>query len=263
MWKALTSIAHPLPGIALLPLVILFFGTGTASILMIVIHAVLWPMVINFNAGFSSVKQTYIDLGRNYEYGRMGIIRHILIPSSWVYVVAGLRIAWARSWRAVISAEMVFGVIGAYGGLGWYIFNKRVFMDTPGMYAGLLVLIIIGPRHRGYGLRFTREARTSCYWGSQMSTMVCFEGVSFSYCTEGNKNQVFSGLDLSIPAGEFTCILGNSGCGKSTLLRLAAGFEVQDHGIILIDGKAVTSPGMDRAMVLPGVRPAPSVEDGI
>ena len=142
--EALTSIAHPLPGIALLPLVILFFGTGTASILMIVIHAVLWPMVINFNAGFSSVKQTYIDLGRNYEYGRMGIIRHILIPSSWVYVVAGLRIAWARSWRAVISAEMVFGVIGAYGGLGWYIFNKRVFMDTPGMYAGLLVLIIIG-----------------------------------------------------------------------------------------------------------------------
>ncbi len=82
-----------------------------------------------------------------------------------------------------------------------------------------------------------------------MSTMVCFEGVSFSYCTEGNKNQVFSGLDLSIPAGEFTCILGNSGCGKSTLLRLAAGFEVQDLGTILIDGKAVTSPGMDRAMV--------------
>ncbi len=142
--EVLTSIAHPLPGIALLPLVILWFGTGTLSIFFIVIHAVLWPMVINFNAGFSSVNRTFLDIGRNYEYGRWGLIIHVLIPSSWSYMVAGLRIAWARSWRAVISAEMVFGVIGLYGGLGWYIFNKRVFMDTSGMYAGLLVLIIIG-----------------------------------------------------------------------------------------------------------------------
>ncbi len=142
--EVMTSIAHPLPGIALLPLVILWFGTGTLSIFAIVIHAVLWPMVINFNAGFASVNRTFLDIGRNYEYRRWGLIVHILIPSSWSYMVAGLRIAWARSWRAVISAEMVFGVIGIYGGLGWYIFNKRVFMDTSGMYAGLLVLIIIG-----------------------------------------------------------------------------------------------------------------------
>ncbi len=140
----MTAIAHPLPGIALLPLVILWFGTGTLSVICIIVHSVTWPMVINMRSGFRAVHRNYIDVGQNYGFGRWGIMRYIIMPGSWSYIFAGIRIAWARSWRAVISAEMVFGVIGVYGGLGWYIFNKRVFMDTPGMYAGILVLIIIG-----------------------------------------------------------------------------------------------------------------------
>jgi len=39
---------------------------------------------------------------------------------------------------------MIFGATGGKGGIGWYIFNKRVFMDTPGLFAGLIVIIIIG-----------------------------------------------------------------------------------------------------------------------
>jgi len=51
----LTSMAHPLPGLALLPLIIMWFGTGTNAILAIIVHSALWPMLLNLLTGFSAV----------------------------------------------------------------------------------------------------------------------------------------------------------------------------------------------------------------
>ena len=56
-------------------------------------------------------------------------------------------------------------------------------------------------------------------------------------------------LNLEIRDNEFVTVIGPSGCGKTTLLRIAAGLETADAGRILIDGKAVTGPGPERAMV--------------
>ncbi|HHT49900.1 MAG TPA: ABC transporter permease subunit [Eubacteriaceae bacterium] len=138
------SIFHPLPGIALLPLIILWIGTGYKAVVFIIIHSVLWPMILNMVAGFKAIPQVYKKIGRNYEFSTGKIISKIYIPASLPYIIAGLKIGWARAWRAAISAEMIFGATGGKGGIGWYIFNKRVFMDTPGLFAGLIVIIIIG-----------------------------------------------------------------------------------------------------------------------
>ncbi|MEO7497858.1 MAG: ABC transporter ATP-binding protein [Massilia sp.] len=56
-------------------------------------------------------------------------------------------------------------------------------------------------------------------------------------------------ISLSIPRGQFTCLLGPSGCGKSTLLNAIAGFAPPSSGSILADGVAVTGPGPERGMV--------------
>jgi len=140
----LTAVFHPLAGIALLPVVILWFGTGALSIIFIIIHSVVWPMVTNLLSGYRSIPEPYKIVGKNYELSSYRMFFKITIPGSFPYILAGLKISWARAWRAMISAEMIFGAVFGSGGVGWFIFSKRVFMDTPGMFAGIIVVIIIG-----------------------------------------------------------------------------------------------------------------------
>lgn len=63
------------------------------------------------------------------------------------------------------------------------------------------------------------------------------------------KFYALGGVNLNIEAGEFFVILGPSGCGKSTFLDLIGGLTKPDEGEILIDGKPITGPSLDRAIV--------------
>src|SRR5207302_4367137 len=56
-------------------------------------------------------------------------------------------------------------------------------------------------------------------------------------------------ISLTVPDGQFACIVGPSGCGKSTLLMVAAGLVTPTEGEVLVDGKPATAPGADRGMV--------------
>jgi NitT/TauT family transport system permease protein len=138
------SIMHPLPGIALLPVVMLLVGLGAKSIIIIIVHSILWPLIVNALAGFRSIPKIQIELGKNLGMKGIKLIWLVMIPNAFPYILSGIKIAWARSWRALVSAEMVFGASGMIGGLGWYIYKTRFFMDVSGMFAGLISVIIIG-----------------------------------------------------------------------------------------------------------------------
>ncbi|MDO8903868.1 ABC transporter ATP-binding protein [Hydrogenophaga sp.] len=66
---------------------------------------------------------------------------------------------------------------------------------------------------------------------------------------DGAPINALEGINLNICENEFVTFVGASGCGKSTLLRTIGGLEVQTSGELLVDGQAVTGPGIDRAMV--------------
>ncbi|MDC7222049.1 MAG: ABC transporter permease subunit [Spirochaetales bacterium] len=143
-FQTLSALAHPLPGIALLPLLIIWTGLGPQIILLIVAHSVIWPFYINLRNGFRDIPPLWIDVARNRELSEWDLLFKLMIPASSTQILSGLKISWARSWRAVIAAEMLYGTIGGSGGLGWFIYQKRIFMDSPGLFGGLLLLMITG-----------------------------------------------------------------------------------------------------------------------
>ncbi|MDI4657577.1 ABC transporter permease [Xanthobacter autotrophicus] len=140
----LTAMFNPLPAIALLPLAMLWLGLGEASLLLVMVHAVLWPFALAALTGFEQVPETQRLVGRNYGLRGISYIALILIPAALPSLLSGLKIAWAFAWRTLIAAELVFGVSSRSGGLGWYIYRNRNELLTDKVFAGLVTVILIG-----------------------------------------------------------------------------------------------------------------------
>lgn len=142
--STLTAMFNPLPAIALLPLALLWFGLGSGSLIFVLIHSVLWPMALNTYAGFQGVPETLRMAGRNYGLRGPSYVLQILIPAALPAILSGLKIGWAFAWRTLIAAELVFGASSGRGGLGWYIFQNRNELYTDRVFAGLVLVIVIG-----------------------------------------------------------------------------------------------------------------------
>jgi NitT/TauT family transport system permease protein len=162
--QTLTSMFNPLPAIALMPLALLWFGLGPRALIFVVIHSVLWPMSLNTYTGFVTVPTTLKRVGENFGLAGWRLVAGILLPAAFPYILSGIKIGWAFAWRTIIAAEMVFGVAGSQGGLGWFIYQNRFEMNTDLVFAGLLTVILIGLLVENLLFRWL-ERRTVLRWG--------------------------------------------------------------------------------------------------
>ncbi len=161
-----TAMFNPLPAIALLPLAMLWFGLGTASLVFVLIHSVLWAVALSTHSGFENVSHTLRMIGRNYGLKGILYVLKILVPAALPSILAGMKIGWAFAWRTLIGAELVFGASSGSGGLGWYIFESSQNIDTDGVFAGLFMVILFGIVVENVVFR-NIELRTVNRWGMQ------------------------------------------------------------------------------------------------
>lgn len=162
--ETMTAMFNPLPAISLLPLALIWFGLGPASLVFVLVHSVLWAVALNTHAGFLGVSRTLRMVGANYGLTGLSYVFRILIPAAFPSILTGLKIGWAFSWRTLIAAELVFGVSSGQGGLGWFIFENRNLLDIPSVFAGLLTVIVIGLIVENLVFQ-TIERRTLQKWG--------------------------------------------------------------------------------------------------
>jgi NitT/TauT family transport system permease protein len=149
-----------------LPLALLWFGLGSASIVFVLVHSVLWAVALNAHAGFRAVSETIRMVGRNYGLTGSTLVVRILLPAAFPSILSGLKIGWAFAWRTLIAAELVFGTTSGSGGLGWYIYENKNLIEIPNVFAGLLTVILIGlaVENLVFG---TVERHTVRRWGMQ------------------------------------------------------------------------------------------------
>ena len=162
--EVLTTIMHPMPSVAMIPLVIVWIGIGFSGVVALTINSCLWPILLNSYTGFRAVHVTYMEVGRNVGLRKFKLILHVMIPSALPYLLAGLKVAWARSWRTVVAAEMVFGTTSASEGIGWFIFEALQYVNFSQILSGVLVIILFGIVMER-GVFETIEKKTVIRWG--------------------------------------------------------------------------------------------------
>lgn len=163
IFNLVVSIFDLLPGVALLPVIIIIFGIKEEVIVFLVVHAVLWPMSRNVLDGFLAVPKIYVEAGMNMGLNSFSLLGGVYLPAAMSYIVSGLKVGWARAWRGLLSAEMIFG-IATCPGIGMFINQMRTNMNNAEMYATLVVIIIIGLVVQ-YGILTPIENCTVKKWG--------------------------------------------------------------------------------------------------
>jgi NitT/TauT family transport system permease protein len=164
--STVTAMFNPLPAIALLPLAMLWFGLGAASLVFVLVHSVLWAVALSTHNGFMNVSQTLRMVGRNYGVTGVRFVLRILVPAAFPSILTGMKIGWAFAWRTLIGAELVFGASSGSGGLGWFIFENSQNLETAHVFAGLFAVILIGITVENVLFRNV-ELRTVYRWGMQ------------------------------------------------------------------------------------------------
>lgn len=163
----LTSMFNPVPAVAILPLAILWFGLNPTALVFVIVYSITWPIAINVSTGFKTVNPTIMMVGRNLGLGGWRMVRDVLMPAALPHIISGLRTGWAFGWRTIVAAELVFGVAGEGGGLGFFINDARYFLRIPEVFAGILTIAIIGILVEAIFNRV--ERRTVVRWGMQSS----------------------------------------------------------------------------------------------
>lgn len=118
----------------------IWLGIGTPAILFVVVYSAAFPVAINTISGMAAVPRNKVRMARMFGLGPLGIFLKILIPNAVPYVIVGARLSLGFSFMAVVGSEMLVGQTG----LGFIIYNARIFFDTAIMYPGIVILGILG-----------------------------------------------------------------------------------------------------------------------
>ncbi len=136
----IVSALHPMPKIALFPLIVILFGIGETSKIVVITIATFFPMVINTMAGVLTINPTHFEVARNYGTSRWRTLWRVILPGSLPLIFTGLRISLNIALLLTVAIE----IISAHEGLGAMIASAWRTLRTSEMYTSLLVIAVIG-----------------------------------------------------------------------------------------------------------------------
>lgn len=128
------------PPLALIPMIILWFGIGELSKIIIIILASFFPVFLNTLKGIENCDKKLIEVGQSFNFTKFEIFKKIILPGAVPDIVVGMKLGFGYSWRAIIGAEM----IAASSGLGYLILDGQQISRSDIVAAGILAIGILG-----------------------------------------------------------------------------------------------------------------------
>jgi taurine transport system permease protein len=150
-----------IPGLAWVPLAILWLGLGPAAVTFIIFNSVFFPILFNTVLGIRSIPDNMVNAALCLGASPWVLVKDVYLPGALPSIVAGVRLGAGYGWRALIGGEM----IATSTGLGFMIFDARQFLGTDVVILGMVVIGILWLVLDSLILR-PLEKRTVIRWGT-------------------------------------------------------------------------------------------------
>jgi len=129
-----------IPALAFITLFLLWFGIGEVAKIVLITYATLFIVILNTMTGAMSLSEDMLRSVRSMGASESQILRYVVFPAIIPYIFTGLRLAMGASFMAIIGAEMV----AANEGIGFLIWNSRLYFKTDWIFVGLFSLGLMG-----------------------------------------------------------------------------------------------------------------------
>jgi len=136
----LITVAMPIPGIALAPLFIVWFGFGDPTIIAVGTVAAFFPLAYNTAVGVRSIDVQLVRAASIMGTSKIPLLYQVYLPWAAAYIFTGVKLGLARCWRTVIAVEFI---AAANWGLGYMIWDASEYLRTGIVYGGIALLMII------------------------------------------------------------------------------------------------------------------------
>jgi NitT/TauT family transport system permease protein len=131
---------YPIPGIAWIPLAILWFGLGNTAVIFVVFIAEFFPLYFNTEAGARNINPILVDAARCFGARRLTLLRRVILPASIPYIITGMRIALGGAWRMIVAGEM----LASQSGIGSLLMEARYQFRATDLLMAMILISVVG-----------------------------------------------------------------------------------------------------------------------
>lgn len=131
---------YPIPGIAWIPLAILWFGLGNTAVIFVVFVAEFFPLYFNTEAGARNINPILIDAARCFGAKRLTLVRRVILPASIPYIITGMRIGLGGAWRMIVAGEM----LASQSGIGSVLIESRYQFRATDLMMAMVLISVVG-----------------------------------------------------------------------------------------------------------------------
>lgn len=256
--------ATPVASIVILCLVWLSSRRLSVFIVFLVVTPVIYTNIL---AGIKNLDLKMKDMARVFGINGLRRLLYVYLPELKTYIIAAFTLATGMAFKAGIAAEVIGTPVGSVGKM---LYNAKVYLETPELFAWTLVIIVLsvvveqvilglvkwmfaGLQRHVVGGKICKENSCNGHRNEikgdgvdAMGAAIDLSNVCFSY-NKGVDEELINDLSLHIPAGDRVCIMAPSGTGKTTLLNLITGGLKPDSGIVSFE--VDTGDGVNISMV--------------